>query len=205
MRKRPMTSARSRSTGVNSRPADAYHHGDLRQALVDAAFLQVEKEGPDSLSLAQLAKALRVSQPAPYKHFPDREALLATVATRGFREFTAQLQKAGDGSKGSALSRMTRAYVDFGTRRPGIYRLMFASSILAERSADHELGLVARGSFNLLVDAIDGRGGPRRRQLRALRIWVALHGLVMLTNQGLMKGGDATIGIDDLIEEILAD
>jgi AcrR family transcriptional regulator len=191
---------------VTPKPADSYHHGDLRQALIDAAFAQVESAGADSLSLAQLAKALRVSQPAPYKHFPDRDALLAIVAARGFREFTAQLQKAVDANgKGSALLRMSRAYVEFGTRRPGIYRLMFASHILAERSVDQELGLVARGSFNLLVDAIDGKGGPRRRQLKALRIWVALHGLVMLTIQGLMKGGDATIETDDLIEEILAD
>ena len=96
---------------------------------------QVDRDGPDSLSLLQLAKSLGVSQPAPYRHFADRDALMAAVATEGFREFTAALKEAaGAGPAGGALSRMCQAYVEFGTRRQGIYRLMFASPILLDRA-----------------------------------------------------------------------
>src|SRR5262245_24899834 len=78
----PPASNRPRSARPSAKAGGAYHHGDLRQALLDAAYAQVDAEGADSLSLAGLAKSLGVSQPAPYRHFADRGALLAAVATQ---------------------------------------------------------------------------------------------------------------------------
>lgn len=201
MRKSSPPRARSRAAAPAAKAADAYHHGDLRHALLQAAYDQVDREGADALSLAQLAKALGVSQPAPYRHFADRNALLAAVAAMGFREFTACLQQAAEaGPKAGALSRMGQAYVSFGMRRPGIYRLMFASSILKDAAGDQELKAVAYGSFALLVGALAGRD----RERRALQIWVALHGVVMLSNQGLLGGGLAAVRLPELVDAILA-
>ncbi len=204
MRKPAKAPPRSRRSGPASKAADAYHHGDLRQALIDEAWRQVDREGPDSLSLSQLAKSLGVSQPAPYRHFPDRGALLAALATRGFQEFTASLKAAAHAApKGAALSRMAQAYVEFGTRRRGVYRLMFASPILIEAS-DAALKVVARGSFELLIATLETPVDAARRQQRALRIWVGLHGIVMLANQGLLQDGVAAARLPELVESLLA-
>src|SRR5258708_39893810 len=73
----------------------AYHHGDLRDALVQAALREAEQGGPEAISIKALAKRLGVSQPAPYRHFADREALLAAVTGEGFRQFSATLRRAG--------------------------------------------------------------------------------------------------------------
>jgi hypothetical protein len=96
---------------------------------------------------------------------------------------------------------MGKAYVDFGTKRPGIYRLMFASAILVEAATDTTLTTVARGSFGQLVAALED---TKDRELRALKIWMALHGLVMLFNQGLLKGDLQRTSLDALVEGIFA-
>ena len=75
------------------KPLNAYHHGDLREALVQAALREVERGGPESISLKALAKQLGVSQPAPYRHFSDREALLAAVTAEAFRQFNMVLRE----------------------------------------------------------------------------------------------------------------
>lgn len=201
--RKPAKAKARRVSAAVPKATDAYHHGDLRRALLDAAWEQVDREGPDAVSLAGLAKQLGVSQPAPYRHFPDRNALLTAVATRAFSEFTASLRQAGDGPAGKALSRMAQAYVDFGTSRRGIYRLMFASPILLDAAGDAELKAIARGSFELLVGALDTQGAARP-EARALRIWVALHGIVMLANQGLLQQGVTAAHLPELVQAVLA-
>src|ERR1700739_4949489 len=110
------------------KPLNAYHHGDLREALIRAALLDAEQGGPEAISIKALAKRLGVSQPAPYRHFADREALLVAVTAEAFRQFTAVLREAvRKPSKRSKLSRIARATLDFGLTRNGLYRLMFVS------------------------------------------------------------------------------
>src|SRR6266436_10407296 len=110
----------------------AYHHGDLRDALVQAALGEAEQGGPEAISIKALAKKLGVSQPAPYRHFADREALLAAVTAEAFRQFSAMLrEQIGKPSKRSKLSRLAQATLTFGLRRNGVYRLMFASRVMA--------------------------------------------------------------------------
>src|SRR3981189_1089518 len=93
----------------------AYHHGDLRDALVQAALREAEQGGPEAISIKALAKRLGVSQPAPYRHFADREALLAAVTAEAFRQFSAVLSEAiGTPSKRSKLSRILQAAPAFG-------------------------------------------------------------------------------------------
>jgi len=122
------------------KPLNTYHHGDLRDALIHAALREAEQGGPEAISIKALAKELGVSQPAPYRHFADREALLAAVTAEAFRQFSATLREAvAKPSKRSKLSRFAHATVDFGLRRNGIYRLMFASRTMACAPKDSEL------------------------------------------------------------------
>src|ERR1700749_1566669 len=103
------------------KPLNTYHQGDLRDALVQAALHEVEESGPEAISLKALAKKLGVSQPAPYRHFADREALLAAVTAEACRQVSAMLREAiGKPSRRSKLSRFAQATLAFGLRRNGI-------------------------------------------------------------------------------------
>src|SRR5215831_21047095 len=99
--------------GPARKPLNTYHHGDLREALVQAALREVEQGGPEAISIKALAKTLGVSQPAPYRHFADRDALLAAVTAEAFRQFAAMLREAmAKPSKTSRLSRLAQATLD---------------------------------------------------------------------------------------------
>ena len=186
------------------KPINTYHHGDLRDALVQAALRDAELGGPEAVSISALAKQLGVSQPAPYKHFADREALLAAVTAEAFRQFMATLRAAiAKPSKRSKLSRFVHAAVDFGLRRNGIYHLMFATRIIASAPKSSELHGVARETFKLLVDVLEAPAVGFVRERSALKIWATLHGVVMLAEQGLLTGEVAQTSRDELVEEIV--
>ncbi len=92
-----------------------YHHGDLRGALLAAAREEIVAKGAQGLSLASLARRAGVAQSAPYRHFEDREDLLAAVATDGFEQFTEALLNAAEaGDEAGAIKRMSTAYLVFG-------------------------------------------------------------------------------------------
>src|ERR1700751_4034562 len=134
------------------KPQNTYHHGDLRDALVQSALLDVERGGPEAISISALAKKLGVSQPAPYKHFADREALLVAVTAEAFRQFSAMLrEQIRKPSKRSKLSRWAQTTFDCGLRRNGVYRLMFASRVMAFAGAASEMHVAARETFSVAV------------------------------------------------------
>src|SRR5690349_19681653 len=161
---------------IARKPQNTYHHGDLRDALVQAALREAEQGGPEAISLKALAKALGVSQPAPYRHFADREALLQAVTAEAFRQFNAILREAIDKpSQRSKLSRFAQTALDFGLRRNGIYRLMFASRTMACAAADSELHIAAHETFALLVESFEAPKVGLLREQHALQIWAALH------------------------------
>jgi AcrR family transcriptional regulator len=191
-----------------ARPArkalNAYHHGDLRDALVQAALQQVELDGPESISISALARKLGVSQPAPYKHFADRETLLTAVTAEAFRQFSTILREALEKpSKRSKLSRFAQVTLDFGLRRNGIYRLMFASRIIACASKGSELNIATMETFDLLLEALEAPAVGLLRERSALKIWAALHGVVMLAEQGLLTGQVAHVSREELVEDIV--
>jgi AcrR family transcriptional regulator len=186
------------------KPLNTYHHGDLRDALVQAALAEVETGGPEAISISALAKKLGVSQPAPYKHFSDREALLVAVTAEAFRQFTAMLrEQIRKPSKRSKLSRVAQATLDFGLRRNGIYRLMFASRVMACAPKGSELHVAAMETFELLLESLEAPAVGMLRERSALKIWVALHGVVMLAEQGLLTGQLANVSREELVEDIV--
>jgi AcrR family transcriptional regulator len=183
---------------------NTYHHGDLREALVKAALREVEQSGPEAISIKALAKKLGVSQPAPYRHFADREALLAAVTAEAFRQFSALLRESiQKPSKRSKLSRLARTTLDFGLRHNGVYRLMFASRIMACASRDSELHRVGQETFGLVLEALEAPTIGLLRERYALKIWAALHGVVMLAEQGLLTGQVAHMTREELVEDIV--
>ena len=186
------------------KPLNTYHHGDLRDALVQAALAEAEQGGPEAISLKALAKQLGVSQPAPYRHFADRQALLEAVTAEAFRQFNAVLRESvGKPSKRSKLSRLAQAALAFGLRRNGIYRLMFASRTKACAAKGSELHNAALETFALLLDALEAPAVGLLRERSALKIWAALHGVVMLAEQGLLTGQVANVSREELVEDIV--
>src|SRR5258708_592370 len=132
-----------------------YHHRNLRPALIVAAREALETVAPESISLKALAAQLGVSQPAPYRHFSSREALLAAVATDGFEQFTAALAEAGgEGLESERFERACVAYLRFGSRYPGLYRLMFASHLL-KTATDPSLERASRTAFDQLLHQLE--------------------------------------------------
>jgi AcrR family transcriptional regulator len=186
------------------KPPNSYHHGDLRDALVQAALREVERGGPEAVSIKALAGKLGVSQPAPYRHFADREALLEATTTEALRQFCAILRAAIDRpSKQSKLSRFAQAALDFGLRRNGLYRLMFASRTMACAARGSELHAAALEIFGLLVEAFEAPAVGLLRERQALKIWAALHGMITLAEQGMLTGELAQITREELLEEIV--
>jgi AcrR family transcriptional regulator len=139
--------------------AGAYHHGDLRRALIDQALRTIDRLGVEGLTLRGVGEALGVSRTALYRHFSDKQALLAAVSCEGFRALRLGLleswERSGRGSAG--FDAMGVAYLQFAVSHPAHYRVMFGR--FAESCArDPELIEEWRGAFQALVDAlIDGQ------------------------------------------------
>jgi AcrR family transcriptional regulator len=174
---------------------DAYHHGNLRQALIDQAVRTIRTHGVEGLTLRGVGADLRVSRTALYRHFPDKDALLAAVATEGFRSFRAALVAAweGGGRGREGFAAMGRAYVRFAVTNPPHYRVMFGNFIDGT-DPDAELTAAGAGAFQALVDAIveqQAQGLMRRDDplLLAEYIWATVHGIAMLVIDGRLHSG----------------
>src|SRR3954470_10953096 len=105
-----------------------YHHGNLKEALIRAALDLIAKKGPAGFTFAEAARFAGVSPAAPYRHFRDRDELLANVALRGFEQFEAALARAWDGGKPDAFTasdRLGRAYLEFARTDTAYYSAMF--------------------------------------------------------------------------------
>lgn len=109
-----------------------YHHGNLRAELLDTAIEQLRENGADDLSLRALARAIGVSQTAPYRHFADKSELLAAMATRGYRELYRALREALDRAPecpNEQILQVAFAYVDYAASHPQLFKLMFGPAV----------------------------------------------------------------------------
>ena len=182
----------------------AYHHGDLKAALVDAAVDILREEGPAALTLRGLARRAGVSQAAPYRHFTDRRALVAAVAERGFVRLQDAMLEGVQSAQGRlGLKQVAIAYVRFGLANPAEYRVMFGPEVAVtddlpslRQTSRAVLGFVAEGIAQLQKAGLVGNGDPR---LMAVATWSTLHGLVMLSVDG--QTADVAPTVDVLVEE----
>lgn len=195
---------------AGSRPArkapSAYHHGDLREALIEAAINEVDRNGQEAVNFNALAKRLGVSQAAPYRHFADREDLLASVAAKAFRTFGASFRETvGRRSPRSRLGRIAHAYLDFGLSHVELYHLMYSSRLLQRAPVGSDLYTAADASFDLVLEAVDPSLDDMTRRRFALKFWTSLHGIVMLTEQGLLPPKIRKISVEDVVNELVRD
>ena len=172
--------------------ARSYHHGDLRAALITAAQAAVEAGGPEAVSLRDLAQSLGVSTAAPYRHFPDRRALLTEVAARGFADLAAAYGKARAEAPDPrcALRETARAYLDLGLGRPGLFRLMFASDLVGAADAPASLLIPAGEAWAGLYGAVaaaDPDADETTIRRRVITGWSTLHGFIALVQGGRLK------------------
>jgi AcrR family transcriptional regulator len=168
-----------------------YHHGNLKEALVRAALELIAEKGPAGFTFADAARWAGVSPAAPYRHFRDRDALLADVARRGFEEFTSVLQAAWDDGRPdpmTALDRLGRAYLDFAKNEQAYYSAMFEAGVAPDTDAELRVSGerafgVLRAAADKLVALMPPQGRPPALMV-ALHIWSVTHGIASLFGRG---------------------
>lgn len=169
-----------------------YHHGDLRRALIDTATAMLAEEDGPRFTLREVARRAGVSHAAPYKHFPDKAALLAELALGGFDRLGAAMRAAattGTRTFRQEFLAVAKAYIDFGVANPALYRLMFGAA--AENVRDVHLNARALAALGVVHEFL-GRGqqqGIVRQQPlagQAAACWAQVHGLTMLAIDGLL-------------------
>jgi len=175
------------------KPADRYHHGDLRRALIDEALRTVQVQGVAHLTLRTIGRRLGVSRSALYRHFADKQTLLAAVGSEGFRMLRRVIadswERHGHGRAG--FEAMGRAYVRFAIAHPSHYRVMFGGFV-ESATKDQDFSSEARAAFQILVDAIVDQqdAGLFRRDdpvLMARFTWALVHGISMLAIDGQVR------------------
>lgn len=187
----------------------SYHHGDLRNALVEATTRLIEQKGPLTFTLAEAARLAGVSAAAPYRHFAGRDELLAEVARQGFVEFSDRLDAAfGDGrpSPLGAFIRMGHAYLRFAQDRQGLYMAMFEAG--ASYPANSPTGIAAARAHRILVAGsaalfahLPAAERPPATMV-ANHLWAQSHGIVELFTRG-NAAGRSPISAQDMLESAL--
>ena len=185
-----------------------YHHGDLRNALIEAGLAVLAKDGMAALSLRRVARDAGVSHNAPYAHFADKEALLSGIAEQGFIGLAAEMDKAIKHTPEGSLERLKgfgNAYVRFALRNPQAFQLMFANLPLEVHIA---LGQKAYGTFERVLDAVvaaQAAGGVREGEpsLLAMSLWTTVHGLATLRVTGRSRSMTGDLNDEELANELL--
>lgn len=168
-----------------------YHHGNLREALIAAALDLIAQKGPWGVTFADAARAAGVSPAAPYRHFRDRDALLADVARRGYELFEAHLSRAWDDGKPEptrAFERLGAAYLAFAREEPSYYAAMFEAGIPPD--ADPQMRQAGERAFGVLrraaeaICALAPAGSRPPALMVSLHIWAMAHGIASLFGRG---------------------
>jgi AcrR family transcriptional regulator len=168
-----------------------YHHGNLREALIDAALNLIAQKGPAGFTFADAARSAGVSSAAPYRHFRDRDDLISDVARRGFELFAAHLQAAwneGRPEPFAAFQNLGRAYLGFARDEPAYYSSMFEAGIPLNsipglhEASDRAFTVLRRAAEALLVGIPAEKRPPAL--MMSLHIWALSHGIASLFGRG---------------------
>ena len=187
----------------------SYHHGNLKEVLLEAARKLIEQHGPVGFSLTEAARLAGVSPAAPYRHFRDRDALLAEVARIGFDRFAARLDAAwsnGVPTPLAAFDALGRAYLAFAREEPASYAVMFEAGLAAEDAARMP---GATQSFDVLQKAAAAlcRGLPEKERppvrLMSLHIWAISHGVATLFAQGGEQAKAVPMSAEEILESAM--
>ena len=184
-----------------------YHHGNLREALMQAAIDLIADKGPTGFTFAEAARSAGVSPAAPYRHFRDRDALMAEVATRGFEKFALELERAwneGRPDPQAAFIRLGRAYLAFARSEPAYYAAMFENAL--PRATYPALDDAGQRAFDVLRAASVSICAllPKERRppelMMSLHIWSMAHGVASLFARGDHGRHLIPMSAEDLLE-----
>lgn len=184
-----------------------YHHGNLSEALVEAALDLIAKAGPAGWTIAEAARMAGVSPAAPYRHFRDRDALMSEVARRGFERFADELDKAWDDGRPdpfTAFMRLGHAYLGFARREPAYYTAMFEAAVPPD--ASRELKKASDRAFDALRCASETLVSTLPREQRppalmvSLHVWALSHGIASLFGRGDAARRKLPMSPEDLLE-----
>jgi AcrR family transcriptional regulator len=184
-----------------------YHHGNLKEALLRAALELITQKGPAGFTFAEAARWAGVSPAAPYRHFRDRDELLASIALRGFLQFGAALARAWDAGRPdvfTALDRLGKAYLGFARTEPAYYSAMFEAGIpLASNPELREAGDRAFAVLREAAEKLCAQTPPKNRPpalMVALHIWAMSHGVASLFGRGDAARRSLPMSPDELLE-----
>ncbi|HEX5685566.1 MAG TPA: TetR/AcrR family transcriptional regulator [Ideonella sp.] len=187
------TASTPAASQVKAPPKTAYHHGDLARALVRSATALIQRGGPGALTLREAARQAGVSVAAPYRHFADREALLAAVLAEGFDGLADHTDRARRRAPDAlaALRAVGLGYVEFAVANPSVYRLMFGPE--CDKQTHPDLMVAGQRAYGVLVQAVRdaqaaGLVQPGPAEVVALAGWSICHGLASLHADGLLEG-----------------
>jgi AcrR family transcriptional regulator len=185
-----------------------YHHGNLREALLQAALDLIGQKGAAGFTFADAARMAGVSPAAPYRHFRDRDELLSSIAQRGFEQFETALTEAWDDGRPdtvTAFERVGRAYLNFARENPAYYSAMFESGIPVDMNptllaASERAFAIIRAAAERLA-ALAPPGVPRPpAMMMALHIWAMSHGVASLFARGDASRRRLPMSPDELLE-----
>jgi AcrR family transcriptional regulator len=184
-----------------------YHHGNLKEALLRAALELIAQKGPAGFTFAEAARWAGVSPAAPYRHFRDRDELLASIALRGFNQFEAALTRAWDDGRPdvfTAFDRLGKAYLAFARTEPAYYSAMFEAGIPhatnpeLREAGDRAFAVLRAAAEKLCAQAPPGKRPPAL--MVALHIWAVSHGIASLFGRGDAARRTLPMSPEDLLE-----
>src|SRR3954470_1630734 len=184
-----------------------YHHGNLREALIRAALELIAQKGPAGFTFAEAARWAGVSPAAPYRHYRDRDELLADVAKRGFDQFEQALTRAWNDGKpkpSEAFDRLGKAYLDFARTEPAYYSAMFEAGIPPDtnpelREAGERAFNVLRQATEVMVAMMPAKNRPPVMMM-ALHIWALPHAIASLFARGAAGSRKLPMPPEELLE-----
>ena len=190
-----------------------YHHGNLKEALLQAALGLIAEKGAAGFTFADAARMAGVSPAAPYRHFRDRDELLSSIAQRGFEQFEAVLTQAWDDGRPdtvTAFERVGKAYLAFARKEPAFYSAMFESGLPVDlnptllAASERAFGIIRAAAERLAALAPPGTPRPPAMMM-ALHIWSMSHGVASLFARGDAARRKLPMSAEDLLEARGAD
>ena len=193
---------------ATSKATNAYHHGDLRSALITATREALLHRPPDAITMKFLASQLGVSQPAPYRHFKSRDALLSAVAADGFTRLNEALSVNREGHTSGTendFRTLCESYIEFAFGNLGVYRLMHSRAPMTSVELDSELARTADASFKLLISRLPSRETYQQAATLAVFVWSTLHGIITLQGEGFVDGAlEGSVPLPDVILDVIS-
>ncbi|MGN0279249.1 MAG: TetR/AcrR family transcriptional regulator [Lachnospiraceae bacterium] len=170
---------------------DKYHHGNLKQALIDAGIRIINKEGEQGLSLRKVAAACGVSHSAPYAHYKDKDELLSAIKASVTEQFTEYLNKAVDGMKEEstekAIVAMGRSYVKFFIDNPDYYQFLFYNQKITVHlmtgeihEEDYPPYLLLKALFLRYLDEKGLKLSDEEKEIELIKIWSTVQGIASI-------------------------